>query len=151
MAWFKTSEWGDDILILRAKAHRRVTRILVYAFLAAAGISSFMAPSQVVTTQSAGDMIGTIWTVLFTAAAVTCFLGSLLDRWVVEYVMLPLLYSSILVLAVIFTIQVPTNEAGVRLLPFAMLFYAFSFSLLVRWRDVQALLRATKELKEGEE
>lgn len=144
--------WTEEVYtILRIKAYRRWTRVLVYFFLTASAVASAVVPSNTVESQSDGGLIGDLWTLTFGIAAIVCFVGSLIDRWYFEYMGLPMLYSSILVLAIILTVQIPSSPAGWQLLPFALLFYAFSFSLLARWRDVQALVKASRELREGEE
>lgn len=131
---------------LRGLTRRRITRVLMYGLITAASVIATLAPSQVLVDQSS-NAFGTVWSIAFGAAALTCMIGSIFDRWIAEYTMIPLLASSFMVFGVAMVGQAQADEAW-RIVPYALFFSAFALGLVARWRDVQSLLRVATHLED---
>ena len=143
------TEKEDDVFsVLRDFTRRRLTRVAMYSLLAIGSVISFFAPSQVLLDQTSSEL-ARIWSLGFAVAALTCFIGSLFDRWIFEYIMLPLLSSTLVVFGGAMIAQAQAEDAA-KLLPYFCFFVAFALGLIARWRDVQSLLRLTTVRVEDE-
>lgn len=127
----------SDILI--SFTHRRISRVAMYFLLFAGSVVSIFAPSEILLQQSSSGLTRA-WSCMFAVAAVSCFFGSLFDRWIVEYVFIPLLASILIVFGVALFASSFVNHSAL-VVPYSMFFGAFSFGLFARWRDVQLLQR----------
>lgn len=136
----RTSQPPDEdiVVLLKSFSRRRITRILMYGFLAAGAIVSAIAPSAVLVEQS-NSTIAIVWSFSFGIAALTCLVGSIFDRWIAEYTMLPLLATTLIAFGIAMVGQAQ-GDVGWRIIPYAFFFSAFALGLIARWRDVQALL-----------
>lgn len=133
-------EIDDDLIkLLLSFTHRRISRVIMYLLLFVGSVFSIFAPSELLLQETSSGLAKT-WSVLFAVAAVSCFVGSLMDRWFVEYVMIPLLGSIMIVFGIALLVSAVSNQTPL-IVPYALFFSAFSFGLLARWRDVQSLLR----------
>jgi len=137
---------ADDAIValLTNFTHRRISRVTMYFFLCVGSVFSIFAPSEILLNQSSSDLTR-VWSILFAIAAFSCFIGSFLDRWIVEYSMIPLLGSILVVFGVALLGSAIADHTAL-IVPYAMFFSAFSFGLVARWRDVQALLRISVAL-----
>ena len=135
--------------LITSFTHRRISRVVMYFLLTFGSIFSFFAPSAILLAQSSPTLTR-VWSALFAIAALSCFIGSLMDRWVIEYVMIPLLASILIVFGIALFTSALANDNGLTI-PYAMFFGAFAFGLFARWKDVQALLRVTVSLQKGDE
>ncbi len=135
----------EEILdLLNSFTHRRIARVGMYFLLFVGSMFSIFAPSEILLQQSSFGLTRA-WSVLFAIAAVFCFIGSMLDRWIVEYIMIPLLGSTLMVFGIALLSSAVVEGTGL-IVPYAMFFGAFACGLFARWRDVQALLRVAVSL-----
>lgn len=132
--------------LVRLASKRRWSRIVMYGLLTVGSVVSFFAPSQVLLSQTS-PTITAIWSLGFALAAFSCLLGALLDRVIYEYVMLPMLSSTLIVFGVAMLGQA-NSEAKLLLIPYACLFWGFAIKLYIRWRDVYTLVKAAEVLPE---
>lgn len=135
----------DDLLV--SLTYRRISRVAMYFMLFVGSIFSIAAPSEIFLQQSSTGLSKS-WSALFAIAAVSCLIGSLFDRWVVEYVMIPLLASTLMVFGVALLGSAFTSGTAI-VVPYAMFFGAFSLGLFARWRDVQSIYRVSVSLQVG--
>lgn len=136
----------EEILgFLKGITRRRISRVVMYGLLSIGAIVSAFAPSAVLTEQSSHVLAAT-WSVMFSIAALVCLVGSVMDRWIAEYTMIPLLSATLIVFGIALVGQSQGSE-GWRLIPYAMFFSAFALGLVARWRDVQSLLRVATHLE----
>lgn len=136
----RTSQSPDEdiVVLLKSFGRRRLTRILMYGCLAAGAIISGLAPSAVLVEQS-NSTVAIVWSFSFGIASLTCLVGSIFDRWIAEYTMLPLLATTLTVFGIAM-VGGAQDDVGWRIVPYAFFFSAFALGLVARWRDVQALL-----------
>lgn len=142
------AEDDDIVKFLRSFTRRRLTRVVMYGLLTAGAAVSAMAPSQVLSDQSSALFV-IVWTACFAAAAGACLIGSVLDRWIAEFVMIPLLSTTLIVFGIALGAQAWADDTW-RVLPYAFLMNAYAFGLLARWRDVQALLRIANHMEDSQ-
>ena len=131
-------------ILVREFLHRRVSRTVMYLLLLLSAGFSVFAPSQLLLEESS-DTLAKVWSGLFALAALLCLIGSLLDRWMFEYVAIPLLGATLLMFGVALLSSAISRETGM-VIPYSMFFGAFSFGLFARWRDVQCILRVSVSL-----
>lgn len=133
--------------LTRLFARRRLGRSLMYALLTIGATVSFFTPSQILLQQTS-PVTTAIWSLGFSIAAATCLYGSLRDKWIQEYIMIPLLSSTLVVFGIAMVGQANEEEKWLTI-PYACFFFAFATGLLIRWKDVHSLVRATSEYSEG--
>ena len=118
----------------------------MYVLLFVGSIVSIFAPSEVLLQQSSTSLTR-IWAAFFAVASLICLLGCLFDRWIFEYIAIPLLTSTLLVFGVsLLSSAITTNTA--LIVPYSMFYGAFSFSLFARWKDVRCMLKVAVSLAE---
>lgn len=140
--------YSDDVSdLILSFTHRRISRVIMYFFLSVGAIVSFFAPSAIFLDQSS-VLLTRSWSLSFAIAAIVCLVGSLLDRWIFEYIMIPLLASIFVVFGIVLFTSAYSTQTALTI-PYAMFFGAFSFGLFARWKDVQALLKITVVLRSG--
>ena len=131
---------------LRGITKRRVSRVFMYGLVTIAAGIGIVSPSKVLMDQSSGAL-SLVWAIAFGVASLTCMIGSIFDRWIAEYTMIPLLSSSFMMFGVAMIGQAHQEEAW-RIVPYALFFGAYSLGLVARWRDVQSLLRVASHLED---
>lgn len=124
----------DEVSVLRRHTRWRVFRSIMYALLTVTGAIVTFYPSPLVIDQ-VGQFVAVIWGVLLTVSAFGAFLGSIGDRWIGEYVFLPLLWSS-LALYGCSALKGSTTPLS-TLFAFGLLIMGFSSGLIARWQDVR--------------
>lgn len=120
----------------------------MYLLLLFSALFSMFAPSELLLAESS-TVLSKSWSGLFALAAFLCLIGSLLDRWVFEYVAIPLLGATLLMFGVALLSSAISSGTGM-VIPYSMFFGAFSFGLFARWRDVQCILKVSVSLAKSE-
>ena len=139
----------EEVLILiKEFLHRRISRTIMYLLLFLSSVFSVFIEGNLLLGDISGTLIRT-WSGLFALSAFLCLVGSILDRWMFEYVSIPLLGATLLMLGVAVLSTAISNNTGL-VIPYSMFFGAFSFGLFARWRDVQCILRVSVSLAKSE-
>ena len=119
----------------------------MYALLGTAGAILTFYPSKIVVDQ-VGSTITFLWSLGIAISAFCAFLGSVGDRWIGEYIFLPLLWTSLMFygLSAMFGAKGPFST----LFAFGLLIMGFSCGLIARWQDVRDI-KASAEFIHGDE
>lgn len=131
-----------DEAILRYLGVRRWSRVCAYGLLSSSGAASLTFPALLVSDQvGRGTVI--IDSIVVTAGAALCFIGSLADRWIIEYVILPLLVIALFVFgaaAIFASHEIHDNS----LIAVGLMLMAFGSGFLARWQDVRAISKVRR-------
>lgn len=141
----REKEHEDEVFaLLDAYTRRRISRVLMYLLLFIGSIFSIIAPSVVLLEQSSTSL-SRAWSMAFAVASLSCLIGSFFDRWVVEYTMIPLLFSTLIIFGVALLANSFSTGTGLTV-PYACFFAAFAFGFFARWRDVQCIMRVESHI-----
>lgn len=136
-----------DEHVLAQKSSVRWTRAAMYFGLVLSGIFATFSPSSLVEEQ-VGTFVVTLWAVSMMISAAICLYGSITDRWIGEYTGIPLL-AMVLALYGLSAILAAGRDS-VPLFAYGLVVISFSFGLIARWRDLEAIKNApTQEGSEG--
>lgn len=114
----------------------------MYVGLTLSGIFALMFKSPLISDE-VGSFVYSCWAVGMMVSSGLSAWGSMTDRWLGEYVGLPLL-SSVLALYGISAMLAATSR-GFPILAYGLLILSCALGMLGRWRDVQAIkLHATQ-------
>lgn len=132
---------GVEEVILKHLARRRWGRVCKYATLSLAGFYGLLYPSILVS-EKIGGLTISIFSLFLLVGGFICTIGSLFDRWIAEYTMLPALMTAVAVfgVAVLLAARAGVPEA----IAYGLVILAFSFSLSARWRDVQTVVKINR-------
>lgn len=117
------------------RRHRRANRArtFMYSCLAGAGLCTVLFPSQLVEDQ-VGFVVVEIWSVAMMVSSLTALYGAVTDRWIGEYVALPLLFTVMFLYGCSALLGAGLNPSP--LFAYGLVVIAFSAGLVARWQDV---------------
>jgi hypothetical protein len=123
--------------LLRYYGVRRYTRAVMYLSLILSGILTLFIPFESIETE-VGRTAAYAWAVSLSLSSIICAWGALTDRWIGEYVGLPLLTMVFFIHALSILIT-SGAEGNLPLAVYGLLIFAFTCGLSARWRDVQCI------------
>jgi predicted MFS family arabinose efflux permease len=122
----------------------RFARILVYSFIFLGGVFSLIAPSEVMQ-NSANDLVVKTCSIIWLIGGGVSLIGTLLDHWAEERVMIPLLIPGVVIFAGALFFQ--SGETGLRLIPYGFMFLVIPALLWYRYEHVKGLLEAQQYME----
>ncbi len=138
----RENDYSQEIAqTLKERQKPRWARMLMYFCLSLGGLMSQIAPSQILLDQSSSTL-SSIWSFCFVIAAFVCFLGAIFDRWIAEYVMIPLLASTLFLFGTALLTESISADSLITV-PYGLFFLAYGFGLITRWRDIQLLANSS--------
>lgn len=135
-------ERGPDEVILRHIAVRRWSRMGMYGFLSASGLSSVLYPELLVSNQVGQSTIILLSLAVSIGGLVACG-GTVSDRWIAEYTILPVLLSALAVYGVS-ALFAASQQGAPQLTAYGFLLIGFALGLYARWRDVRAISKVRR-------
>lgn len=110
----------------------------MYVALILAGVLTLFVPFEAIEDQ-VEPLVVKSWSLGLAISSISCAWGSLTDRWIGEYVGLPLLASVFGIWA--FAILIAGGLDNLPVTVFGLIILGFASGLVARWRDVQAIKR----------
>lgn len=130
---------------LRRYGVRRTGRVLMYGSLVVSGSVATVYPSQIVLYQTR-ESVALFWSLSMVVSAVICLYGSVTDRWIGEYVGIPLLSTTMIFYGLIALRSAGHDGFTGALFAYGFLILAFAFGLFARWRDIQLIKKNAEEM-----
>lgn len=115
---------------------RRMARFVMYVSLMFAGGLTLFVPMTSLESE-VKPWVVISWSLSLAISSTSCAWGSLTDRWIGEYVGLPLLASVFGIWAL--AILLAAGLSNLPLTIFGLIIFGFTSGLVARWRDVQAI------------
>lgn len=114
-------------------------RTFMYGCLTGAGVMTVLFPSDLVEEQ-VGFVVVQIWSFFLVVSSLTAFYGAVTDRWIGEYVALPLLFTVMFLYGCSALLGAGLEPSP--LFAYGLVVIAFSAGLVARWQDVREVKRA---------
>ena len=113
---------------------RKTFRGLSYLSFVFGSIASMFFPSTVIADLTS-DTYARAWAILFLLASIICFVGVMLQNWVVEYIGLPLLSSVFYIFSLCLVLSV--GEETYNFIAFAFIYFGVAIHLTVRYKELR--------------
>lgn len=120
---------------------RRLARVLAYFLWAVSGIILISNPSGLINTSLTGAIVY-VWSIFIMLGGISSFLGSITDRWIGEYVGLPMVISSVWLYGGLFIFAGTFTYVKLAV---GLLFISFGLKALGRWQDIRDLVDAHRK------
>lgn len=113
---------------------KKTFRGLSYLAFVFGSIASMFFPSTIITDLTSGGY-ARAWAILFLLASIICFVGVMLQNWVIEYIGLPLLSSVFYIFSICLVLSV--GPGTYNLIAFSLIYLGVAIHLTVRYRELR--------------